>query len=129
MNILENRTYILLGGIVLVVATVAATRYLWPAVELRVETKEVIKNNVVTVIKTVKVGDREETTTIITDKTVKKDTSLTLVSAKPQWRISGGLDSYGHYYGHLDRRVLGPAFISLGADSGGAVRFGVGIEF
>ena len=112
------------------VASAAATRYLWPSIELRVETKEVVKNNVVTVIKTVKAPNGgETTTTTIIDKTVKKDTSLTLVSAKPQWRIGGGLDTYGYYYGHVDRRILGPAFVSFGADSRDALRVGVSIEF
>ena len=88
-----------------------------------------VKNNVVTVIKTVREGSKETTTTTIVDKTVKKDTALTLVSAKPQWRAGGGLDTNGYYYGHVDRRILGPAFVSLGADSRGAVRFGVSVEF
>lgn len=115
--------------LIVAVASVAATRYLWPAIETKIQTKEVIRNNVVTVIKTIKTPSGEETTTTIVDHTVKKDSTLILVAAKPQWRVGGGLGLKREYFVQIERRILGPAFLSLGADTTGSVRLGIAVEF
>ena len=128
---MEIKTKTLIIGAVLVAASAsAATKYLWPSIETKIETRELIKNNVVTVVKTVKEpGGREETVTTIIDKTVKDESKLMLVSAKPQWRIGGGIDNSQNYYGQIERRILGPVFISVGLDTVGTMRAGLSIEF
>ncbi len=118
---------ILIGSVVLVVASVAATRYLWP--QVLVTEHETIKNNIVTVTKTIKdPGGVVETVTTITDRS-EKQTVESRLDVKPQWRIGGGMDSEKNYHVQVERRILGPAFITLGGTSQGVIRLGVAVEF
>jgi hypothetical protein len=92
----------------------------------KVVEKEVVRNNVVTVTKTVTIPNGStETTTIVTDRSVKAE-SKTDESHKTEivvkdWRIGLYTDSkeLNHIKASLDRRILGNLSLGVlaGADS------------
>lgn len=125
--------------VVVAVVSAAATRYLWPQILTKVVSveHEVIKNNVVTVIKTVQQpGGTVETDTTITDNTITstsiKNTSTTYQTA--QWHAGLSVGSSIHtlqpvYDLRIERRLFGPVFLSAGGSTDGVARVGLAIEF
>lgn len=112
-------------------------RYLQPA-EIRIEEKERIKKDVVTIVKEViKKDGSKEIVTIIEDKTVvDKSKSETVKNAKPQWKVIGVIkNDISHLtnkpdYGIVvERRILGPVFLGAYADTKSNVGVSVGFEF
>lgn len=121
------------------VVSAAVTRYYFPKLQMQtVEVeKEVVKNNVVTVIKTVKEKDgTEETTTTIVDKTEKKqtDSKTVTVAAKNDWVISASVgtkfDDLKPIYGaQVQRRILGPFYLGAMANTDKTIGLSIGFEF
>lgn len=124
-----------------VVASVSAaiTRYYFPQVQYKnVEVvKEVVKNDVRTIIKTIEnPNGTKETTTEIIDKSVKQETSKsnTTVAAKPQWMFSVGArkpyDKSDLYYDlQVQRRILGPFYLGGSISTEKTIGVSVGMEF
>lgn len=105
-----------------------------PRIETKIEEREVIKTDVVTVIKesTNKDGTVVKET-VIKDNSVKKsdkEKSELIITNVPQWRINGAYDINNRSYMlGVDRRVLGPIFIGAGYNTVGSVYVGVSVEF
>lgn len=106
-------------------------------VQVEVE-KEVIKKDIVTVVKEVirPDGTKEIITTSTDKSTEKKDTmsSLTQTTAKKDWLVGATSsvlpDNLQPVYGILaQRRVLGPAFLGLGLNTNKQATLNVAIEF
>lgn len=110
--------------------------------EVEVKEKEVIKHDTVTVEKEIKHPDGTiEKETRTEDKTVeskKSDTkekeSKVVVSEKPQWK-AGALAGYDLnqlkpvYGGEVERRILGPIFVGVWANTQSTVGAKLSIEF
>lgn len=129
----------LLVGAVSAAAGASVTRYYFPKVEFRnVEvTKEVVKNDIRTVIKEVvrPSGEREIVTETI-DRSIKRESASveTVVTAKPQWFFDFGvrrppaeLDAVYDFQVH--RRILGPFFVGARASTDRTVGVSIGIEY
>lgn len=106
-------------------------------VQVEVE-KEVVKKDVVTIVKEIVRPDgTKETTTTSTDKsTEKRDSTSSLVqtTAKKDWLLGVTAsvlpDDLKPVYGILaQRRVLGPAFLGLGLNTNKQAILNVAIEF
>lgn len=129
------------GIIVIVVAILSAvtTRYYFPKVSMQtVEVeKEVVKNNIVTITKTIKGTDgTEETTTTTTDKSTSNSTaskSVTITASK-DWMISASagtkFEGLQPIYGlQVQRRILGPIYVGAMASTDKMIGLSVGFEF
>lgn len=113
-------------------------RYLQPP-EIKQVTKEVevIKKDVHTVIKEIERPDgTKERVTIIEDKSSEssKKTSQTEISnVKPQWKAQGlvGISARDPmFYGaDVERRILGPVFVGLWANTNKEIGASFSIEF
>lgn len=130
----------LLVLILVALVSVATTRYLWPRVEYKssVVEKEVIKRDVVTVIKEVvrKDGTKETVTEIIDHSRENSSRSETVVKhAKAQYQLAlVALTEPGRFadpsYGvQLQRRLLGPVWGGLAATSDKQIMLSLGLEF
>lgn len=119
---MNNIKTIAIVAIVLFVSGYGAGRYFQPPrieTKIEVQEKEVIKKDVVTVIKEITKPDgTKELVTVITDKsTEKKDKQFESVVSKPaekQWLASVGVNPFAvtdTYSAKIDRRVLGPIFV------------------
>jgi hypothetical protein len=106
--------------------------------EVKEVEKEVVRTDVVTVVKTVERPDgTKETTATTTDKSVaKKDSSITSVTAvaKPDWHISisssRSLSNVELIYGlQIERRILGPFSLGIRADTEKQIGLVIGMEF
>lgn len=127
------------GAIVLVAVTAVLTRYYWPRIETQEVTveKEVVKKDVRTVVREIvrPDGTTERNTEIIDRTRERIDRSQTITQYKQSdWVVSLGaysdrLQDGPHYGLVVQRRVLGPAFVGLSADT--EQRYGVivGWEF
>lgn len=126
--------------IIVAVASAGITRFYFPAIEFKntETTKEVIRNDVRTIIKEVTRPDgTKETVTETTDKSVKKEssTSETIIAAKPQWMFGVGArikpsDSQVVMYDlELQRRILGPFFLGGKLSTDKSVGVSVSMEF
>lgn len=115
------------------------TKFYFPHVEVKTveTTKEVIKNDVQTVIKTVThPGGETESTTTITDHTQRTDTSkkLTQINTTKDWLVSASYSTSIHtlepIYGiQATRRVLGPVYIGALLNTKSEVGLSLGFEF
>lgn len=122
-------------------ASAACTKYFWPnkAIEVKTETKEVVKNNIVTVVKEVKRPDgtveRTETTTDRTKSTVKQSESIAVFKAI-DWHVSASavkkLDTGAlepHYQLQIERRIMGPIFFGANISTEKQIGITIGLEF
>lgn len=135
---MENKTKIIIL-VVAIVASAGITRYYFPKVEYKnVEvTKEVVHNNVQTIIKeVVKPDGTKETTTEITDTSTKTDMAKneTISEAKSQWMFDVGArenfsDRDIFYDLQVQRRILGPFFLGVKASTDKSVGVSLGMEF
>lgn len=134
-----NTRYVIILLILVAAASAGVTRYYFPQVQYKdVEiTKEVIKNNIQTVIKTVvKKDGTTETTETINDQSVKKETDSKEISIakKNDWMFDIGartkLDDINPIYSlHAQRRILGPFFLGAQLATDKSVGVSVGMEF
>lgn len=135
MNI--RNTLILL--VLVAAASAGLTRYYFPQVEFKnVEvTKEVIKNDIRTIVKEVIRPDgTKEIITETTDKSVKREssTSETMIASKKQWMFDLGarraLSAPEIMYDlQVQRRILGPFFLGAKASTDHTVGVSIGMEF
>lgn len=110
--------------------------------EIEIQEKEVVKHDTVIVEKETKLPDgtvvkekRTEDKTVESRKSDSKEKESTLiVSAKPQWR-AGALAGYDLnqfkpvYGGEVERRILGPIFVGVWANTQSTVGAKLSIEF
>ncbi len=113
-----------------------------PTIETRIQTqeKEVVKNQIQTVVKTYttdgKVASETITTdksTILTDKKSDDKSKVVLPDPKKDWKVSLGISPtrYQQVEGYslqIERRILGPWYLGVQASSE-AQRVVVGFEF
>lgn len=135
---MTNKTIAILL-IVVAAASAGITRYCFPAIEFKntETTKEVVRNDVRTVIKEVTRPDgTKETITETTDKSVKKETSQseTVIAAKPQWMFDVGVrktltDRELYYDLQVQRRIVGPFFLGGKLSTDKSVGVSIGMEF
>ena len=133
------------GILVLATAIISAvvTRYYFPKVQTQVQTvevtKEVVKNNIVTVTKIVKEKDGSETTTTtttdnsVTQTSDSKSKSKTIAASK-DWVISGSVqtkfEGLQPIYGvQVQRRILGPFYLGAMTNTDRAAGVSIGFEF
>jgi len=109
-----------------------------PVVETKEVTKDVIQHDVVTVTKEVIRPDgTKEVLTTSTDKSQEKKEKVevkTVAQLPPNWHISASLErasltSTNIYALQVERRILGPAFLSLRVNTDKVIGIGVGYEF
>lgn len=127
---------LLISGVVGAVLGAALAIYLRPATIVEKEVQnEVVRKDVVTVIKEVVRPDgTKETSTTTTDKS-KENKQNTIVKAelpkRPDWLLSAGYDLNKENSIELavQRRIIGPVFLGIGADQKGTVKALVTVEF
>jgi len=128
-------TYKSITILCIVVAIVAAGSTRYKTVET---TRDVVHNDVQTIVKTIKLPTGEvDTTTTTTDHSVKVDTdnktAVQLQVAK-NWLVSGvysiSIHTLEPSYGlQVNRRILGPIFIGANANTKGEIGLSLGMEF
>lgn len=117
-----NIKAIAIGGLILLSAGFLIGRYVSPPKEIiktEIQEKEVIKKDIVTVVKEITKADgTKEVVTTTTDKSIeKKDKqieSLVSKSVEKKWLIGVGVNPIAPsatYSARVDIRVLGPVFI------------------
>lgn len=121
------------------VAAAVVTRYYFPKIETKTveTTKEVVRNDIKTVTRTVtSPNGQTDTTTVTEDHSIKKDSSNKIEVAYKQldWLVSGSVQSNFKFeppiYGvQVQRRILGPIYVGALADTKGQVGLTVGFEF
>jgi len=126
-------------SLVCAAAAAGLTRYYFPKIEFRtIEiTKEVVRNDVRTVVKEVTRPDgAKEVVTEIVDRTIREEKrAVDMVSAyKPDWVIGVGArtrfqSSAPAYDLQVQRRILGPIFIGALGSSDGSIGISIGMEF
>jgi hypothetical protein len=126
--------------IVVAAASAGITRFYFPAVEYRnTETvKEVVHNDIQTIIKTVQLPNgTKETTETIVDKSVKKesDKKEIVIASKPQWMFDVGARAKVTeiqtivYDLQVQRRIVGPFFLGGKISTDKSVGVSIGMEF
>lgn len=112
-------------------AACALTRYYWPTVrvETQIVEQEVIKRDVVTVVKEITRPDgTKETATVTTDKSKLNNSVVQQTSAKEpsKWLIGAGAsynfaERANDYSIQVSRRIAGPFWLGVqGTTNGGA---------
>lgn len=102
---------------------VGLTRFYWPKIDTKitVQEKEVVKKDIVTVVRTiVKKDGTSESVSTTTDRSVEQSDKqqITIVSAKPSWDVSlGALTGLKTlepaYQVQVQRRILGPFKVGI----------------
>lgn len=132
-----NKTFIAM--LVSAVIGAALTKYYYPNIEsktVEIE-KEVIKNNIVTIVKTITKPDgTTETISETTDKSTKKETSRkeAIVVARKDWMIGASASTKFSnlepiYGAQVQRRILGPFYLGATASTDKTVGVSLGFEF
>lgn len=89
------------------------------------------KDKIITIVRTVKSPDgtvtRDRTTT--EDRMVERNLVEILPLPKPNWNVSAGYTLDHRYTLQVQRRILGPVFLGVNADTAGRVGATVGFEF
>lgn len=121
------------------IAGAAAAKYWWPTVQTRteVQTQEVVRNDIRTVTRTiVKQDGSQETVQETIDKSQRSDTSksVAVVTARKDWFValsigSQILDPKLQYGLHVNRRILGPAYVGAYGRTDGELGLQIGLEF
>ncbi len=134
-----NLKQITIYSIFLIVGTAALTRYLWPSIQtqIKIEEKEVVRNDVRTIIKErTKSDGTKETETEIIDRTIKeKDKHYTAITTKKKdWFIAGGAsinpnDVRPVYNLQVNRRIIGPFYLGASVNTRKDVGLQIGAEF
>ncbi len=126
---MKNYVYSLLFGLAIGAATVW---YFYPRVEVRTEIEETVRRDVVTRIVERPDGGKE---TIIIDRSKEHSTSVTEISPPKLWLASVGASSGDNlsrdfkYSASVQRRVVGPFFAGLQADTEGSIGMLLTVEF
>lgn len=128
--------------VVVCAACLALGLYLGKTMFATVETKEVqkevVRKDIVTVVKEVVRPDgTKETETISTDKSVEKSDKtvvMSAVNAAPNWFISASLernslDGPSVYGVQVERRILGPFSLGVRVNTEKTVGLVIGMEF
>ena len=140
---MDNFKIKIIAGLALLAAGFLGGRYLTPPKEItkvEVQEKEVIKKDIVTVTKEVTRPDgSKEVVTTTTDTSVeKKDKQLESIISKPvekQWFITAGaskdLSAFEKtiYQASVNRRILGPLYLGIQANTNQEIGINVGMEF
>lgn len=133
-----NTRNVVILMVLVAAASAGITRYYFPQLEFKnTETvKEVVRNDVRTIVKEVTRPDgTKETVTETTDKSVKKEssTSETIISAKPQWMFDIGARANSSreifYDLQVQRRIAGPFFLGAKASTDKTIGVSIGMEF
>lgn len=133
---MSYKKVIVLCALMSALSIVLTQRYL-PGVKAAEVTKEVVRTDIKTVIRSVTLPNGQtETTTETVDHSVKTETDkkTAAVSPKPDWLVSATVQSNLKleppvYGGHVDRRILGPMYIGAGLNTKGDVSLSLGMEF
>lgn len=127
--------------LVLVVAALSAavTRYYFPQVSTKVEVqeKEVIKKDIKTIIKEIvrPDGTKETVTEVVDHSKESKESKTSITTFKPKdWVIAATAETKDlrqqFAYGiHIQRRILGPVFVGITANTEKQFGASVGLEF
>lgn len=114
----------------------AIGRYVQPAKVVTQEKEvEVVKHDTVTQIKEVTRPDgTKEKDTTITDRSTevaKKESKVVIENLKPQWMVSGtyGISAVPYYGAQVQRRIIGPVFAGVAANTRSEVFAVVSLEF
>jgi hypothetical protein len=102
------------------------------ATETTTVTKEVVKNNVITVThEVVKPDGTKVVDTTTTDKSTdsKKATVVETKAPKQLYTVHVGIDSNRQYFGGVSKQVLGPLSVGLQASQNGTLGVMVGFSF
>jgi len=100
--------------------------------EVKIVEKEVIKKDVITqIVEVVRPDGTKETKTIIIDKSTEKSSKNTEITQRPKdWLVGAYYKVNSPAYGiSANRRVLGPIFVNVSADTGRNLTVGLGMEF
>ncbi len=114
-----------------VIGALIYSRYAPPKTEIKTETKEVIRNDIITKTVTIQAPTGEtRTETVVVDKSTKKETmSLQQIEVKEkQYRLSLLSNGQKHAAG-IEYRVLGPLSVGVQVQSDMTVFLGVSYAF
>lgn len=131
---------LLISCTITAVVTAAAVRYYYPRVDVQTieTTKDVIKTDIRTVVRVVEKPDgTKETVTETVDNTTRetKDKKSHIENKQNDWFIAAGVNArlnainVPSYAISVHRRVLGPVFGGLTADTTGNIGVTIGLEF
>jgi hypothetical protein len=123
------------------VTAASLTKYYFPTVQT--QTRDVVHNTtnteIQTVTKTVKLPSGEVDTTVTTDKDIQNTlndikTQVSLQTPPPNWLVSATYNTDIHtlqpsYGADVKRRILGPLFLGINADTSGKFGASLGMEF
>jgi hypothetical protein len=123
------------------ITAASLTKYYFPNVQTKTQdvTHDVIHTQVQTVTKTVKLPSGEVDTTVTTDKDIQNTlndikTQVSLQTPPPNWLVSATYNTDIHtlqpsYGADVKRRILGPVFLGINADTSGRFGASLGMEF
>lgn len=101
--------------------------------EVRIVEKEVIKKDVITqIVEVIKPDGSKEIKTIVIDKSTETNSKKTdVMPQRPKdWLVGAYYKVTDPAYGiSANRRVLGPIFLQVAADTGRNLTVGLGMEF
>lgn len=130
---------IAISSVVGVLIGAAATRYLWPRIEQKIQVQErvVTQTDVRTVIRTVTKPDGtkiEDKTVVDNSKSVGNKTVEKTTTKQPQYLVSAGaaynLRSFEPEYSvSASKRILGPVFAGVTGNTTGSVGLVLTLEF
>lgn len=126
------KTGLIIGLLLLLIGAAIGRYTASPTETVKEVEKEVVKHDVVTVTHEVKRPDgTTETEITTTDKTKESSTKKTEVSsaAAPNWFLVGSATKDNVYGLQVNRRILGPAFVGVGATTDHIYTLNVGVEF
>lgn len=112
----------------------AVVHQFYPRVETKIEIQKEVETQTRTTTRRVVLPDGTRTTEQVTD-TIKKEREETLSETKSNdWMVgvsaSAGLKGFGDVYqATVHRRILGPIFVSVGANTKTEATVGVAVEF
>lgn len=121
------------------IVSAAVTQFYFPKIQTKVveTTKEVIKNDVQTVTRTVTLpggGTESTTTTVDHTQRINSENKTAITIAPKDWLVSGSYSTSIHtlepIYGlQVNRRILGPTYIGALLNTKGEVGLSIGLEF
>jgi len=99
-------------------------------VEVATVTNEVTKDRIVTVVKHVKEKDGDEVTETTTTEDRQTSKQVVAAAKKPHdWVIGIKYDTNRDYEAQLNRRILGPVFVGVTANSNKTIGLVLSYEF
>lgn len=130
--------YVAIACLLSAIVSAAVTEFYFPKIQTKVvETEhETVKNNVVTVIRTVTKNGETDSTTTITDHTQKSesDSKVAIIAKPADWMASGlytiDIHNSKPIYGvDIKYRLFGPLFLGGMLDTTGQPRVTLGVTF